>query len=79
MSMILKGPNIEKQISQNQSQVSAAVSLSEPLMINSVNTSRASEPSSVRHSTIHDALIPIYTAMKLHALTRQKQLHRYFT
>ena len=72
VSMIFPFSNIENQISQNQSKVRAALSISELLLFNSVNRSRASEPSSVRHITIHDAPLPIHITMKSHALTRQK-------
>ena len=43
-------------------------------MFHSVNRSRVSQLSSVRHSTIHDVPISIYFTTKLHALTKQKQL-----
>ena len=49
--MILQGPNIENQMSQNQRKVRAALSISELLMFNSVNRSRASDIVN-RHSTI---------------------------
>ena len=76
VNMILEDPNIKHQtqlvISAN---TKASRSISQLLMFNSVKHTRAVDPSStVRHSSEHETPVPVYVALKIHAVTRSRNL-----
>ncbi len=73
VSMILEGPNIECQSQLINRR--APRSISQLLMFNSVKHKRATDSSStVRHNQDHDMPLPLYISLKIHAVTRSRNL-----
>ena len=76
VNMIQDGPNIkhQTQLTSNAS-TTAALSVSELVVFNSVKQSRNSKPSvNVRHDRDHETPLPLYLGLKVHAVTRSKKL-----
>ena len=76
VNMIQDGPNIkhQTQLASNAS-TTAALSVSQLVVFNSVKQSRNSKPSvNVRHDRDHETPIPLYLGLKVHAVTRSKTL-----
>ena len=74
--MIQDGPNIkhQTQLASNAS-TTAALSVSQLVVFNSVKQSRNSKPSvNVRHDRDHETPLPLYLGLKVHAVTRSKTL-----
>ena len=74
VNMILEGPNIKHQTQPDTTTV-ASLSISQLLMFNSVKSSRAADASSiVHHKHECETPIPLYIAMKIHAVTCKRNL-----
>ena len=76
VNMIQDGPNIkhQTQLASNAS-TTAALSVSQLVVFNSVKQSRNSKPSvNVRHDRDHETPLPLYLGLKVHAVTRSKTL-----
>ena len=66
------GPNIKH---QNSAGTTAALSISQLLMFNSVKHARAVDSSgTVCHSRDRETPLPLYVALKIHAVTRNRNL-----
>ena len=75
ISMILDGATIKEQTEKSQAGTKAAVSISELVVFNSVKTPhRRDFKSNVRHSTDRETPLPIFVALKIHALIRSRDL-----
>ena len=75
VNMILDGANIKHQTHLvNTSTTTAALTLSQLLVSNSVKHARSMESTSVRHSRERETPFPFYFALKIHALTRNRGL-----
>lgn len=75
LNMILKGPNIEHQTQIGTGSTTAAVSISQLVMFNGVKCVRAATPSSsMYHSHDRETPLPLYLALKVHAVTRSRSL-----
>ena len=72
--MIMAGPNIKSQNLQDADGASAALTLAQLLVFNSVKTSRSEKTTTTRHSSSRETPVPIYIAMVTHAETRKKTL-----
>ena len=76
VNMIQDGPNIkhQSQLVSNAS-TTAALSVSQLVVFNSVKQSRNSKPSvNVRHDRDHETPLPLYLGLKVHAVTLNKTL-----
>ena len=76
VNMIQDGPNIkhQTQLASNAS-TTAALSVSQLVVFNSVKQSRNSKPSvNVRHDRDHETPLPLYLGLKVHAVTCSKTL-----
>ena len=76
INMILDGPNIkhQTQLTSNAS-TTAALSVSQLVVFNSVKQSRNSKPSvNVRHDRDYETPRPLYLGLKVHVVTRSKTL-----
>ena len=76
VNMIQDGPNIkhQTQLASNAS-TTAALSVSQLMVFNSVKQFRDSKPSvNVRHDRDHETPLPLYQGLKVHAITRDKML-----
>ena len=71
MNMILEGPNIKH---QHRANTKAAISISQLLIFNSVKHARAAEASATSHALERETPLPLYLAMKIHAVTRKRTL-----
>ena len=71
VNMILEGPNIKH---QHRANTKAAISISQLLLFNSVKRARSAEGSATSHLLERETLLPLYLAMKIHAVTRKKTL-----
>ena len=75
MKMILMGPSIEQQNKIGTSSTTAALSISQLVMFNRVKRVRATTSSkSVYHSHHKETPLPLYVALKIHAITRRRNL-----
>ena len=67
VSMILEGPNIVHHSTNN---IKAAIAISQLLIFNSVKHARdADAATTVHHTHQQETALPLYTAMKIHAVT----------
>ena len=76
VNMIQDGPSIkhQTQLASNAS-TTAALSVSQLVVFNSVKQSRTSKPSvNVRHDRDHENRLPLYLGLKVHVVTRSKTL-----
>ena len=71
VNMVLEGPNIKR---QHRANTKAAVSISQLLIFNSVKHARAAEASATSHALERETPLPLYLAMKIHAVTRKRTL-----
>ena len=73
VNMILEGPNIKH---HNSANTTAAISISQLLMFNSVKHARAADASlaTVQHKRERETPLPLYVAMKIHAVTRKRNI-----
>ena len=76
VNMTQDGPNIKHQIQlASNASTTAALSVSQLVVFNSVKQSRNSKPSvNVRHDRDHETPLPLYLGLKVHAVTRSKML-----
>ena len=75
VNMILKGPNIEQQSKIDTVGTSAALSISQLLMFNHVKHERGATPiNSTYHRHERETPLPIFVALKIHAITRSRNL-----
>ncbi|MES9880446.1 MAG: hypothetical protein ABW185_06135, partial [Sedimenticola sp.] len=75
VNMIQEGPNIKHQTQLGTSpSKSAALSISQLLMFNSVKHTRSANTTSSHHSRDRECPLPIYIALKVHGLTRKRTL-----
>ena len=75
VNMILEGPNIKHQTQLfTVPTTKASHSISQLLMFNSVKHTRAPNSFSVHHSSERETPTPIYVALKIHAITRSRNL-----
>ena len=76
VNMIQDGPNIKHQTQlASNSSTTAALSVLQLVVFNSVKQSRNSKPSvNVRHDHDHETPLPLYLGMKVHAGTHSKTL-----
>ncbi len=76
LNMILKGPNIEIQTEIGTGSTTAALSISPLVMFNSMKHVRpaASPPRATYHSHHRETPLPLYIALKIHAVTRSRNL-----
>ena len=74
--MILEGPNIKHQTQLvTLANTKASRSISQLLMFNSVKHTQAVDPSStVCHRSELETPVPVYVALKIHAVTRSRNL-----
>ncbi len=73
--MILRGPNIEHQSEIDTISTSAAPSISQLLMFNHVKIVRGSTPpNSTYHRHERETPLPIFIALKMHAVMRSRNL-----
>ena len=74
--MILECPNIKHQTQLvTLANTKASRSISQLLMFNSVKHTRAVDPySTVHHSSGHETPVPVCVALKIHAVTRSRNL-----
>ena len=73
VNMILEGPNIKH---HNSANTTAAISISQLLMFNSMKHARAADASLaiVQHKRERETPLPLYIAMKIHAVTRKRNI-----
>ena len=76
VNMILEGPNIKHQTHLvTATSTTASLSISQLLMFNSVKHARAADTSStVRHKHERETPLPLYITMKIHSVTRSRNL-----
>lgn len=76
VNMILEGPNIKHQTQLvTTASTTASLSISQLLMFNSVKHARAADASSaVHHMRDRETPLPLYIGMKIHAVTRKRNL-----
>ncbi|KAG0712743.1 hypothetical protein GWK47_002027 [Chionoecetes opilio] len=75
VNMILDGVNIKHQTKlANTSTTTAALTVSQLLVFNSVKHARSVESTSVRHSRERETPNPLYLSLKIHAVTRSRGL-----
>lgn len=75
VNMILDGANIKHQTQlANTSTTTAALTVSQLLVFNSVKHARSVESTSVRHSRERETPLPLYLSVKIHAVTRSRGL-----
>ena len=75
VNMILKGPNIEQQSKIDTVGTSAALSISQLLMFNRVKHERGATPTnSTYHRHERETPLPIFVSLKIHAVTRSRNL-----
>jgi len=75
INMILEGPNIKHQTEFVTAATSkASQSIAQLMMFNSVKHARATNSSTVRHRSEHETPTPIYVALKIHAVTRSRNI-----
>lgn len=76
VNMILDGANIKHQTQLVETATTtAALTVSQLLVFNTVKHTRAAKPSgSVRHSRDRETPLPLYVAVKVHAVTRKRGL-----
>lgn len=75
VNMILDGANIKHQTQlANTGTTTAALTLSQLLVFNSIKHARSVESTSVRHSRERETPFPIYLTLKIHAVTRSRDL-----
>ncbi|KAG0728564.1 hypothetical protein GWK47_032228 [Chionoecetes opilio] len=75
VNMILDGANIKHQTKlANTSTTTAALTVSQLLVFNSVKHARSVESTSVRHSRERETPLPLYLSLKIHAVTRSRGL-----
>ena len=72
LNMILKGPNIKHQSQIGTGNTTAALSISQLVMFNRVK--HANPSGSIYHSHERETPLPLYLAMKIHAVTRSRNL-----
>jgi hypothetical protein len=73
VTMILGGTNIKSQSEHNEEISSAALSLTQLLVFNSVKRSR-SDSHGVRHNLDRETLLPLYLGIIIHNKTRKRDL-----
>lgn len=75
INMILEGPSINNQKKQEVSGASAALTISQLLIFNSVKHARSGATSNaIRHNMSRETPLTTYTALVVHAETRKKTL-----
>ncbi|KAG0713757.1 hypothetical protein GWK47_015523 [Chionoecetes opilio] len=75
VNMILDGANIKHQTKlANTSTTTAALTLLQLLVFNSVKHARSVESTSVCHSCERETPLPLYLSLKIHAVTRSRGL-----
>ena len=76
VNMILQGPNIKPQSQViNAADKTAAHSISQLVIFNSVKNARNTNPSAnANQKHIYEMPLPLYIAMKIHAVTRSRSL-----
>ncbi|KAG0715643.1 hypothetical protein GWK47_011463 [Chionoecetes opilio] len=75
VNMILDGANIKHQTKlANTGTTTAALTVSQLLVFNSVKHARSVESTSVRHSRERETPLPLYLSLKIHAVTRSRGL-----
>ena len=76
VNMIQDGPNIKHQTQlANNASTTAALSVSQLVVFNSVKQSRNSKPSvNVQHDRDHETPLPLYLGLKVHAVMLSKTL-----
>lgn len=68
VNMVLEGPNINH---QHRANTKAAISISQLLLSNSAKHARAAEVSATSHALEQETPLPLYLAMKIHAVTHE--------
>ncbi len=71
VNMVLEGPNIKH---QHRANTKAAISISQLLIFNSVKHARAAEASATSHALERETPLPLYRAIKNHAVTCKRTL-----
>lgn len=74
INMILEGPNINNQKKQEVSGASAALTISQLLIFNSVKHVRSGASNAIRHDKSRETPLTTSTALVVHAETRKKTL-----
>ena len=74
MNMILEGPTIKEQASQICKETNAAMSVAQIVMFNCVKHPHCNSSGSLRHNREQETPLPMYVALKVHALTRSRNI-----
>ena len=72
INLIMEGPTIKRQTAVAAN--AAALSISQLLIFNSVKRRRSEISTLARHSPERETPLPLYLAMKIHAVTRSRNL-----
>ena len=72
INMMLEGPHIKRQTAVAAN--AAALSISQLLIFNSMKRRRSEISTPARHSPERETPVPLYLAMKIHAVTRSRNL-----
>jgi len=70
--MLLEGPNIQDQLDRTKFQQNAGLTIAQLLVFNCVQ--HASLKGRVRHNKSQETPVPIYVGLKLHSVTRKREL-----